>query len=159
MGEGSAALLGALLVARIRLAGLSRSDVPEEERRDFFLYIDEFQTFATTSSVSMLSELRKYRVNLILTNQYLSQLDPEVRDSVLGNVGTLVSFRIGPADAAVLGEESAPEFSATDLMNLPNFRIYLRLMIQGMVSRPFSAETLTPDGSSNPGCFTARNSA
>jgi hypothetical protein len=144
MGEGSASLLGALLVARIGLAGLSRSDVPEEERRDFYLYIDEFQTFATMSFVSMLSELRKYRVNLILTNQYLSQLDPEVRDSVLGNVGTLVSFRVGPGDAAVLGEEFAPEFSATDLMNLPNYRIYLRLMIDGVVSKSFSAETLKP---------------
>lgn len=142
MGESSAALLGALLVARIGLVGLSRSEVPEEDRRDFYLYIDEFQTFATMSFVSMLSELRKYRVNLTLTNQYLSQLDEEVRDSVLGNVGTLVSFRVGPADAAVLADEFAPEFSATDLMNLPNYRIYLRLMIDGVVSKPFSGETL-----------------
>jgi len=142
MGEGSAALLGALLVARLGLAGLSRSDIPEEERRDFYLYIDEFQTFATMSFVSMLSELRKYRLNLTLTNQYLSQLDDEVRDSVLGNVGTLVSFRVGPADAAVLGEEFAPEFSASDLIGLPNYRIYLRLMIDGVVSKPFSAETI-----------------
>jgi hypothetical protein len=144
MGEGSAALLGALLVARIGLAGLSRSDVPEADRRDFYLYIDEFQTFATMSFVSMLSELRKYRVNLTLTNQYLSQLDPQIRDSVLGNVGTLISFRVGSADAAVLGDELAPEFSASDLMGLPNYRIYLRLMIDGMVSRPFSAETIGP---------------
>ena len=144
MGEGSAALLGALLVARLGLAGLSRSDVLEEERRDFYLYIDEFQTFATMSFVSMLSELRKYRVNLTLTNQYLSQLDLSVRDSVLGNVGTLISFRVGPADAAVLGEEFAPEFSATDLMNLPNYHVYLKLMIDGVVSKPFSARTLAP---------------
>ena len=144
MGESSAALLGALLVARIGLAGLSRSDVPEAERRDFYLYIDEFQTFATMSFVSMLSELRKYRVNLILTNQYLSQLELPVRDSVLGNVGTLISFRVGPADAAVLAEEFGPEFSASDLMGLPNYRIYLRLMIDGMVSRPFSGETMAP---------------
>jgi len=142
MGESSAALLGALLVARIGLTGLSRSDVPEEERRDFYLYIDEFQTFATMSFVSMLSELRKYRVNLTLTNQYLSQLDPEVRDSVLGNVGTLVSFRVGPADATVIAEEFAPEFSAADLMSLPNYRIYLKLMIDGVVSKPFSATTV-----------------
>jgi Type IV secretion-system coupling protein DNA-binding domain len=142
MGEGSAALLGALLVARLGLSGLSRSDVPEEERRDFYLYLDEFQTFATMSFVSMLSELRKYRVNLILTNQYLGQLEPEIRDSVLGNVGTLLSFRVGPADAAVLADEFAPEFSAGDLMGLPNRRIYLRLMIDGVVSRPFSAATL-----------------
>ncbi len=129
-------------MARIGLAGLSRPDVPEEERRGFYLYIEEFQRFATMSFVSMLSELRKYRVNLILTNQYLSQLDPEVRDSVLGNVGTLVSFRVGPADAAVLAEEFAPVFSASDLMSLSNYRIYLKLMIDGVVSRPFSARTL-----------------
>lgn len=144
MGEGSAALLGALLVARLGLAGLSRSDIPEEKRRDFYLYIDEFQTFATMSFVSMLSELRKYRVDLILTNQYLGQLEPEVRDSVLGNVGTLVSFRVGPADAAVLGEEFASEFSASDLMSLPNYHVYLRLMIDGAVSKPFSAQTIAP---------------
>jgi len=144
MGEGSAALLGALLVARIGLAGLSRSDVPEEDRRDFYLYIDEFQTFATMSFVSMLSELRKYRVNLILTNQYLRQLDEQVRDSVLGNMGTLISFRVGPADSAVLGEEFAPEFSALDLMSLPNYHVYLRLMIDGVVSRAFSARTMQP---------------
>lgn len=141
MGEGSAALLGALLVARLGLAGLSRSDTPEEKRRDFYLYIDEFQTFATMSFVSMLSELRKYRLNLILTNQFLAQLDPLVRDSVLGNVGTLVSFRVGPADAALLADEFAPEFSAADLMSLPNYRIYLRLMIDGALSRAFSAHT------------------
>ena len=142
MGEGSAALLGALFVARLGLAGLSRSDVHEEERRDFYLYIDEFQTFATMSFASMLSELRKYRVNLILTNQYLGQLELAVRDAVLGNVGTLVSFRVGPADAAILGEEFAPEFSGSDLMSLPNFHIYLRLMIDGVVSKPFSARTI-----------------
>jgi len=144
MGEGSAALLGALIVARLGLAGLSRSDISEEERRDFYLYIDEFQTFATMSFVSMLSELRKYRVNLTLTNQYLSQLEPEVRDSVLGNVGTLISFRVGPADAAVLAEEFSPEFSGSDLMSLPNFHVYLRLMIDGVVSKPFSGKTIGP---------------
>ena len=154
MGEGSAALLGALLVARLGLAGLSRSDVHEEERRDFSLYIDEFQTFATMSFVSILSELRKYRVNLVLTNQYLSQLDLPVRDAVLGNVGTLVSFRVGPADAAVLGEEFAPEFSASDLMSLPNYRIYLRLMIDGGVSKPFSAMTISPSGFATEGVGT-----
>jgi len=145
MGEGSAALLGALLVARLGLAGLSRSDVPEEERQDFYLYIDEFQTFATMSFVSMLSELRKYRVNLTLTNQFLGQLDPLVRDSVLGNVGTLISFRVGPEDAATLSEEFAPEFLASDLISLPNYRIYLRLMIDGAVSKPFSATTIRPE--------------
>ncbi len=145
IGESSAALLGALLVARLGLAGLSRSDIPEERRRDFYLYIDEFQTFATLSFVSMLSELRKYRVNLTLTNQFLGQLDPLVRDSVLGNVGTLVSFRVGPEDAASLAEEFAPEFSASDLIGLPNYRIYLRLMIDGAISKPFSATTIRPE--------------
>lgn len=142
IGEGPASLLGSLLVSAIGLAGLSRSDLPPEARRDFYLYVDEFQTFATMSFASMLSELRKYRVNLILANQYLSQLEPQVRDAVLGNVGTLVSFRVGPADAEILSKEFEPEFSAADLVALPNFGIYLRLMIEGKVSRAFSAETV-----------------
>ncbi len=91
---------------------MSRSDVPEEERRDFYLYIDEFHTFATLSLATMLSELRKYRVNLVLAHQYLSQLEPEVCDAILGNVGTMISFRVGASDAKVLEQEISPEFSA-----------------------------------------------
>ena len=143
IGEGPAALLGSLLVSGIGFAGLSRSELPPEERRDFYLYVDEFQTFATMAFASMLSELRKYRVDLILANQYLSQLDPQVRDAVLGNVGTLVAFRVGPMDAEILAREFEPEFSAADLMNLSNYQIDLKMMVDGVVSRGFSGETVT----------------
>ncbi|MEQ1758729.1 MAG: type IV secretion system DNA-binding domain-containing protein [Vicinamibacterales bacterium] len=141
IGEGPAMMLGALLAARIGLAGLARADRPETERRDFHLYLDEFQMFATMSLATMLAELRKYRVPLILANQYLGQLDADVRDAVLGNVGTLVCFRVSADDAAHLAREMAPVFEPVDLIQLPNHHIYLRLMIDGQVSKPFSAET------------------
>jgi hypothetical protein len=144
IGEDSAALLGAMLVSRIGLAGLSRADMPEVDRRDFYLYLDEFQTFTTLALANMLSELRKYRVNLILANQYLSQTDPPVRDAILGNAGTLISFRVGTADAELLAREFYPEFAEADLVCLPNYQIYLKLMVDGAVTRPFSAETLKP---------------
>jgi DNA helicase HerA-like ATPase len=142
IGEGPAALLGSLLVSGIGFAGLSRSELPPEERRDFYLYVDEFQTFATMAFATMLSELRKYRVDLILANQYLSQLDPQVRDAVLGNVGTLVAFRVGPMDSEILAREFEPEFSAQDLMNLSNYQIDLKMMVDGKVSKGFSGETV-----------------
>lgn len=142
LGEDTASLLGALLVSRIGLAALSRTDVPEEERRDFILYLDEFQSFTTLSLTTMLSELRKYRVGLVLAHQYLAQLSLPVRDAILGNAGTIVCFRVSLMDAEVLAQEFYPEFSATDLVNLPNYHIYLKLMIEGQVSRPFSARTL-----------------
>ena len=144
IGEGPAALLGALLVSQLGSAGLSRADIPERARRDFYLYLDEFQTFTTMSIANMLAELRKYRVNLILANQYLSQVDRQVEDAIMGNVGTLVSFRVGPRDADFLAKEFSPQFKGLDLVNLPNFSIYLRLMIDGAVSPPFSAATLAP---------------
>ena len=142
LGEGPAMLLGSLLVAHISLHGLARAELPEDRRRDFFLYLDEFQTFATKNLTAMLSELRKYRVSLILANQYLDQLDPEIRHAILGNVGTLISFRVGPTDARILAQEFAPEFEASDLTNLPNHEIYVRLMVDGSVTRPFSGETV-----------------
>jgi hypothetical protein len=141
IGEDTAALMGALLVTQVGLAALSRTDVPSEGRRPFFVYLDEFQSFTTLSLANMLSELRKYGVGMVLAHQYLSQLDPEVRDAIVGNVGTIVSFRVGLADAEILAREFEPEFSATDLALLPNYHIYLKLMINGKVSRPFSAVT------------------
>jgi hypothetical protein len=144
IGEDTAALLGALLVAKVGLAALSRADVPEGNRRDFYLYMDEFQTFTTLSLATMLSELRKYRAGLILAHQYLSQLDLPVREAILGNVGTIIAFRLGAFDAQILEKEFYPEFSALDLTSLPNYHIYLKLMVEGVASRPFSAETLTP---------------
>lgn len=142
IGEGPAALLGALLVSRIGLAGLSRAEIPEASRQDFYVYLDEFQNFTTLSLANMMSELRKYRVNLILAHQYLSQLDEQVRDAILGNAGTIVSFRLGLADAEILTKEFWPEFSAEDLIRLPNYSVYLKLMVGGAVTKPFSAETL-----------------
>lgn len=141
MGEGPSSLLGSLLVSHIALLGLARSAVPPEERRPFFVYLDEFHTFSTAMLATMLSELRKYNVGLVLANQYLSQLTPEIRDAVLGNVGTLVCFRVGAQDAPFFERELSPVFTATDLVSLPNHHVYLRLMIDGQVSKPFSART------------------
>lgn len=144
IGEDTSSLLGALLVSRIWLAALSRANVPEDSRKDFYLYLDEFHSFTNNTLAQMLSELRKYRLNLILAHQYLSQIDPLVKDAILGNVGTIILFRIGPTDAEVLGQEFVPEFRESDLVNLPNHSIYLKLMIDGKISRPFSAETIKP---------------
>jgi hypothetical protein len=142
LGEGTASLLGSLLVSQIGSVGLSRADLLEPARRDFYVYLDEFHTFTTLSLATMLTELRKYRVNLVLANQYLSQIDREILDAVLGNVGTVISFRLGPIDAALISKEFSPTLDALDFMNLPNYSIYLRLMIDGTVSPPFSAVTL-----------------
>lgn len=144
IGEDASGLLGGLLVNTIGLAAFSRADLPETDRRDFYLYIDEFQNFSTLSIANMASELRKYRVGLTLANQYLHQLEPDIRHAVLGNAGTLVSFRLGARDAPYLAREFDPVFSTTDLVNLPNYTIYLKLMIDGTPSRPFSASTLPP---------------
>lgn len=148
IGEDTALILGSLLISRMGLAALSRADVEQNERRDHFLYLDEFHSFTTLSLASMLSELRKYRLNLILAHQYLSQLDPAIRDAVLGNVGSIIAFRVGASDAELLAPEFAPEITATDLTNLPNYHIYLKMMIDGAVSQPFSAVTINPDSSS-----------
>jgi len=142
IGEDTASLLGAMIVSRIGLAALSRADISEDNRRPFFLYLDEFQSFTTLSIVSMLSELRKYKVAITLAHQHLAQLDLPVRDAILGNVGTIISFRLGVADAELIAKEFYPDFSEIDLMNLPNHQIYLKLLINGMVSKPFSATTL-----------------
>jgi len=149
MGEGPASLLGALLTASIGLAGLSRADTREEERRDFYLYLDEFHSFATPSLASMLPELRKYRVSLTLAHQHLAQLDRQIQGAILGNVGTLIAFRVGVVDARLLAREFAPVFSAEDLVNLPNHEICLKLMVDGVVSRGFSALALSGVASAN----------
>ena len=144
IGEDAAGLLGGLLVTTIGLAAFSRQELPEHERRDFFLYLDEFQNFTTRSMAGMTSELRKYHVGLVLAHQYLHQLDPDVREAVLGNAGTVITFRLGARDARFMAEEFQPVFSQHDLLTLPNYDIYLKLMIDGMPSIPFSATTLPP---------------
>lgn len=142
LGEDSSAVLGSLLVSTIGLAALSRADVPAEQRRPFFLYVDEFQSFTTLAFANMMSELRKYGLGLTLAHQHFHQLEPDVRHAVLGNAGTLISFRVGPEDAHLLAQEFQPTFGVEDLLNLPNRHFYLRLMIDGAPSRPFSAVTL-----------------
>jgi hypothetical protein len=142
--DDTANLLGAFLVSTIALAAFSRADSAETDRRDFFLYIDEFQNFTTRSVTNMVSELRKFRVGLTLGHQHLQQLESDVLHAVLANVGTLISMRVGPEDALVLGREFDGVFDATDLINLPNHDAYWKLMIDGAPSRPFSGTTLAP---------------
>ena len=146
-GEDAAALLGAMLVTRMQLAAMSRVDIPEGERKPFYLYVDEFHAFVTLSFAEVLSEARKYGLSLVLSHQYLEQLDTRILAAVLGNVGTLISFRVGAGDAKVLAEEFCPPFGARDLTKLPNYHIYIRLLIDGYPSRPFSAVCREPPDS------------
>lgn len=149
IGEDATTLLGGLLVSTLGLAAFSRADDEAECRRPFFIYADEFQTFTTLSFVNMMSELRKYGVGLTLANQHLQQLAPDLRHAVLGNAGTLISFRVGPEDAIVLAREFHPVFGVEDLLNLPNRNFYLKLMIDGAPSKPFSARTLEREASTS----------
>jgi hypothetical protein len=144
LGEDSANLLGALLVTTLGLAAFSRADTEESGRPDFMVLIDEFQSFTTLSVANMVSELRKFHVGLVLAHQHLYQLEPEVRHAVLGNVGTIISFRLGPEDARTIAREFEPVFAPEDLVSIANHDIYLRLMIDGTPSKPFSATTLHP---------------
>ncbi|MPZ29558.1 MAG: type IV secretory system conjugative DNA transfer family protein [Rhodospirillales bacterium] len=141
IGEDSANLLGSLLVSTIALAAFSRADLAASTRRPFALFIDEFHNFTTLSIATMAAELRKYGVSLALANTHLDALEPEVRHAVLGNVGTLIAFRAGAEDAVHLAREFSPVFGADDLTKLPNYHMYLKLMIDGTPSRPFSAVT------------------
>lgn len=148
IGEDNSALLGAMIITKVQLSAMERVRIPEDERKDFYLYVDEFQNFATDSFASILSEARKYRLNLIIAHQYIGQLVTDmstvVRDAVFGNVGTMLSFRVGATDAEFLEKEFEPEFTPPDLIQLPNRNIYLKLMVDGVTSRPFSASTLAP---------------
>jgi energy-coupling factor transporter ATP-binding protein EcfA2 len=149
MGEDNSALLGAMIISRLQLAAMSRVDIPEDKRRDFYMYVDEFQNFATDSFASILSEARKYRLSITLAHQYIGQLvsndgNTKVRDAVFGNVGTIISFRVGAADGEFLEKEFMPEFLQNDLVNLAKANIYIKLMIDGVSSKPFSATTVPP---------------
>lgn len=138
LGEDSANILGSMLVSTIGLAALSRAEAPLAARCPFFLYVDEFQTFTTLAFANMMPDLRKYGVGLTLAHQYLNQLDDEIRHSVLGNAGTVISFRLGPEDAGIVSREFQPTFDVLDLLNLPNHHFYVKLMIDGTPSRSFS---------------------
>lgn len=144
IGEDTAALLGSMIITKIQLAAMSRADVHESQRPDFYLYVDEFQNFATDSFATILSEARKYHLNLALTNQFIAQIPEVVRDAIFGNVGTIISFRVGATDASNLVKEFEPVFSANDLVNLDNHHIYTKLSINGVTRPAFSAETLPP---------------
>ncbi len=145
LGEESALVLGSLIVSTLGLAAFSRAESAPDARRPFFVYLDEFHNFTTLMLASMMSELRKYGVGLVLAHQYMHQLEPEIRHAVLGNAGTLVSFRVGPEDATILADEFQPVFEVLDLLNLPNRNIYLKLMIDGAPCPPFSATTLSSE--------------
>lgn len=142
VGEANSMLLGALVITKLYLGAMSRVEIKEQQRRDFFLYVDEFQNFATESFANILSEARKYRLSLVMAHQYIAQMEDVVRDAVFGNAGTLISFRVGAEDGEFLEKEFAPAFTVGDLVNLPKYNIYTKLMIDGVAGRPFSAETL-----------------
>ena len=146
MGEDNMALLGGMLITKMQLSAMERVDMPEDERNDFYLYVDEFQNFAVESFASILSEARKYRLCLHMAHQYVAQLSEEVRDAVFGNVGTMVTFRVGAPDAEFMENEFMPRFTIEDIINLPKYNIYLKLLIDGVTSQPFSANTLPPIG-------------
>lgn len=136
---------GALVVAKLQLAAMSRIDVAQNDRRDFYLYVDEFSSFVSNDSFSgILSEARKYRLCLTLSHQYIEQLDEKLRYTVFGNVGTVLAFPLGPEDAEFFERQFYPEFKRKDLTGLAHHRIYLRLAIDGKTSRAFSASTLRP---------------
>ncbi|MEX0909976.1 MAG: type IV secretion system DNA-binding domain-containing protein [Candidatus Paceibacterota bacterium] len=147
MGEQNANLLGSMLITKIYLAAMSRADLPAEKLNalpNFYLYVDEFQSFANESFANILSEARKYKLNLTIAHQYIEQMSEEVRAAVFGNVGTMVSFRVGSYDAEILEKEFAPQFTSEDMVNLGFAQIYLKLMVDGISSSPFSATTLPP---------------
>jgi len=144
IGEDNMRLLGGMLVTKIQLAAQERQNIPEKDRRDFYLYVDEFQNFANESFATILSEARKFRLNLIVAHQYIEQLDEKVAAAIFGNVGTMIAMRVGAADATALETEFAPTFTPEDLVNLPKYQIYLKLMVDGVSTPPFSASTLGP---------------
>jgi type IV secretory pathway TraG/TraD family ATPase VirD4 len=145
IGEAPAMLFGSLLVSALAMAGLSRADAPEAKRRDFVIYMDEFQTFTTLALTSMLAELRKYSVPLVLGNQFLEQLSPEIRSAILGNVGTLIVFRVGASDATRLAKELGPNVLADDLTFLENRNFWMRPLVKGKVWPAFTGETIAID--------------
>jgi hypothetical protein len=145
IGEDNSALLGALMITKIQMAAMSRADVPREKRIPFYFYVDEFQNFATDSFAVILSEARKYGLSLTVTNQYIAQMPENVANAVFGNIGTLITFRVGAQDAEFLNREFVPVFEPADLTNLNNYNIYLKMSIDGVTSNPFSAKTILPE--------------
>ena len=141
IGEEASSILGSMLVTGIQLAALQRSRIPEDQRRPFYLYVDEMQSFVSLSFADILAEARKYKLSLFLTHQYIEQLPEAIRAAIFGNVGTFISFRVGASDAKIVAKEFEPVFSETDVINLPKYHVYLKLLIDGATSLPFSATT------------------
>jgi hypothetical protein len=138
IGEENSNFLGLVLVPRILMAAMSRQDTPEEKRRDFYLYVDEFQNFATPDFAQILSEARKYRLNLAVANQFIGQVEEEVKNAVFGNVGTLICFRVGVTDASYLAHEFTPVFGEDDLLNIERFHVYIKTIVNNEPVPPFS---------------------
>jgi len=145
IGEDNSALLGSLMITKIQMSAMGRADIPKEKRVPFYLYVDEFQNFATDSFAVILSEARKYGLSLTVTNQYIAQMSENVANAIFGNVGTLITFRVGAKDAEFLNKEFVPVFEPSDLTNLSNYNIYLKMSIDGVTSAPFSAKTVLPE--------------
>jgi len=143
-GELNSSLLGLILVSKMQIAAMRRGELPEEQRRDFYLYIDEFQNFTTNTIATILSEARKYRLNLIMAHQFMPQLTQEIKDAVIGNVGSIASFRVGVEDAEFLEKQFEPEFTRFDLVNLDNFNVVIKMMINNTISSPFKIKTIKP---------------
>jgi hypothetical protein len=150
VGELNSQLLGMIFVMKFQAAAMGRADVPEDQRTDFSLYVDEFQNFATDSFATILSEARKYRLSLILANQFMTQLTDQVREAIIGNIGTVISGRIGITDAEILVKKFSPTFDAEDMTRLPNFQTVASVMINNVPSAPFSMSLVPPLGQSNP---------
>jgi len=144
-GEMNSSLLGLILVSKLQMAAMKRVDIPQKERKDFYLYIDEFQNFTTDSIATILSEARKYRLNLILANQFMPQLKEEIRDAVIGNVGTVATYRVGEEDAEFLEKRFSPEFSSNDLSNIDNYHYILKTIINGNSVSPFKVKAPYPE--------------
>jgi hypothetical protein len=145
IGDLNANLLGMVIIGKILMAAFSRVDMPESERKDFNLYIDEFQNFTTDSTATILSEARKYALNLTIAHQFIAQLTEKIRDSVFGNVGSIISFRVGSLDAEFLAKQFEPVFGEADLLNINNFNAYAKILIGGKTTQPFNLRTLPPE--------------
>lgn len=142
LGEDNSALLGAMLITKLQLSAMSRVNLPEEERKDFYLYVDEFQNFATETFIKILSEARKYRLNITLANQYIGQIPENIQKAIFGNAGTLISFAVGASDAKLLFKEFGEKYKESELVGLANYQIIVRLALENLSTQPFFATTL-----------------
>jgi hypothetical protein len=150
LGDLNSNLIGLIIVGKLLMAALSRVDLPEAERKDFYFYIDEFQNVTTKSIATILSEARKYRLDLTIAHQFIGQLDEDIKKAVFGNVGSTIIFRVGAEDAQFLEKQVEPIFNAYDLINIENYNAYIKLLIGGQPARPFNIRTSLPPGRGNP---------